>query len=163
MRLLLGAQCFRPFLRSESIGRADYKWKSGSRQRAFPIFETKSSSETTRTGQSSLHIGKLCSEGLGFFPFLNLHVPGRMNTSPIFKSQNTVAKFLSLKTKTIFLVAQRRSREENSIFECTFPASGFHLCRFCMQSMPNQALNFVRFALWTLRDKAAQRRLALRS
>jgi hypothetical protein len=28
--------------------------------------------------------------------------------------------------------------------------------------MPNPALNPVRFALWTLRDKAAQRRLALR-
>jgi hypothetical protein len=27
---------------------------------------------------------------------------------------------------------------------------------------PNPALNPVRFALWTLRDKAAQRRLALR-
>ena len=27
---------------------------------------------------------------------------------------------------------------------------------------PNPALNLVRFALWTLRDKAAQRRLALR-
>ena len=27
---------------------------------------------------------------------------------------------------------------------------------------PNMALNPVRFALWTLRDKAAQRRLALR-
>jgi len=27
--------------------------------------------------------------------------------------------------------------------------------------MPNPALNPVRFALWTLRDKAAQRRLAL--
>jgi len=27
---------------------------------------------------------------------------------------------------------------------------------------PNLALNPVRFALWTLRDKAAQRRLALR-
>ena len=26
----------------------------------------------------------------------------------------------------------------------------------------NPALNLVRFALWTLRDKAAQRRLALR-
>jgi len=29
--------------------------------------------------------------------------------------------------------------------------------------MPNLALNPVRFALWTLHDKAAQRRLALRS
>ena len=28
--------------------------------------------------------------------------------------------------------------------------------------LPNPALNPVRFALWTLRDKAAQRRLALR-
>ena len=28
--------------------------------------------------------------------------------------------------------------------------------------MSNPALNPVRFALWTLRDKAAQRRLALR-
>ena len=28
--------------------------------------------------------------------------------------------------------------------------------------LPDQALNLVRFALWTLRDKAAQRRLALR-
>ena len=27
---------------------------------------------------------------------------------------------------------------------------------------PSPALNLVRFALWTLRDKAAQRRLALR-
>lgn len=163
MRFLLGAQCFRPFSRSESIGRADYKWKSSSRQRAFPMLETKSSSETTRTGQSSLLIGKLCLDGLGFFPFSNLHVPGRMNTSPIFKSRNTVAKFLSLQTKTIFLVTQRRSREENSIFECTFPASGFRLCRFCMHSMPNQMLNPVRFALSTQCDKAAQRRLALRS
>jgi hypothetical protein len=31
-----------------------------------------------------------------------------------------------------------------------------------MTAMANQALNPVRFALWTLRDKAAQRRLALR-
>jgi hypothetical protein len=29
-------------------------------------------------------------------------------------------------------------------------------------SMPNPTLNPVRFAFWTLRDKAAQRRLALR-
>ena len=134
MRSLLGVQCFRPFSRSESIGRADFKWKSGSRQRAFPMAETKSSSETTRTGQSSLLIGKLCLDDLGFFPFLNLHVPGPMNTSPIFESRNTVAKFLSSQTGTIFLVTQRRLREESSIFECTFPASGFHLCRFCMNS-----------------------------
>jgi hypothetical protein len=31
-----------------------------------------------------------------------------------------------------------------------------------MKIPPNPALNLVRFALWTLRDKAAQRRLALR-
>ena len=31
-----------------------------------------------------------------------------------------------------------------------------------MLLVPNLALNLVRFALWTLRDKAAQRRLALR-
>ena len=31
-----------------------------------------------------------------------------------------------------------------------------------MQNTPNPALNPVRFAHWTLRDKAAQRRLALR-
>jgi hypothetical protein len=30
------------------------------------------------------------------------------------------------------------------------------------KALPNPALNPVRFALWTLRDKAAQRRLALR-
>jgi hypothetical protein len=30
------------------------------------------------------------------------------------------------------------------------------------QPLPNPALNLVRFALWTLRDKAAQRWLALR-
>ena len=31
-----------------------------------------------------------------------------------------------------------------------------------LSGAPNMALNPVRFALWTLRDKAAQRRLALR-
>ena len=31
-----------------------------------------------------------------------------------------------------------------------------------MTGLPNPALNPVRFALWTLRDEAAQRRLALR-
>ena len=33
---------------------------------------------------------------------------------------------------------------------------------FSLSQLPNSALNPVRFALWTLRDKAAQRRLALR-
>ena len=34
--------------------------------------------------------------------------------------------------------------------------------RSLKRQSPNMALNLVRFALWTLRDKAAQRRLALR-
>ena len=48
-----------------------------------------------------------------------------------------------------------------------FVASGRVLWQFaCATAFPanlsNMALNPVRFALWTLRDKAAQRRLALR-
>ncbi|KAF0836229.1 hypothetical protein FNL37_2536 [Methylovorus glucosotrophus] len=134
MVLLLGAQCFRPFSRSESIGRTDCKWRSGSRWRALLMLETKSSSEITRTDQSSLLIGKLCLDGFGFFPFSNLYVLGRMNTLQIFKFRKIVAKFLSFRPRTILLVIQRRSREEDSISECAFPANGFLLCRFYMHS-----------------------------
>jgi len=43
-------------------------------------------------------------------------------------------------------------------------SSHLGLCSFgsLMHHVPNPALNPVRFALWTLRDKPAQRRLALR-
>ena len=42
-------------------------------------------------------------------------------------------------------------------YELPFPPQ----CCCGKRLLPNPALNPVRFALWTLRDKAAQRRLAL--
>ena len=43
-------------------------------------------------------------------------------------------------------------------YELPFPPQ----CCCGKRLLPNPALNPVRFALWTLRDKAAQRRLGLR-
>ena len=71
-----------------------------------------------------------------------------------------------LAASTTLRVAQASSRHLR-------PFSAVRVSRFVLQShaektapsstaWANLALNLVRFALWTLRDKAAQRRLALR-